>query len=165
MDTIPTDERANVAYLLGDSGLNAIAKDSYQGQVIDLCANNVVEVDNASGAGSGNEIDLEQLALWDPDIILFGPDSIYDSVYEEAAWKELTAVKTKEIYLVPSTPYNWLNYPPTVNQVMGMQWLPRLLYPEKFDTSIEDVTRAYYKLFYSYDLSDTELIELLQGAV
>ncbi len=43
---------------------------------------------------------------------------------------------------------------------MGLQWLPRLLYPDKFDTSIADVTKSYYKTFYGYELTDAEVAEL-----
>ncbi|MBQ6452980.1 MAG: ABC transporter substrate-binding protein, partial [Coriobacteriales bacterium] len=74
------------------------------------------------------------------------------------------AVKSGRVYEVPSEPYCWLNNPPSVNQIMGVQWLPRLLYPDKFSTSIEDVTRSYYMTFYGYVLSDTELAELLAHA-
>ena len=48
---------------------------------------------------------------------------------------------------------------------MGLQWLPRLLYPDAFDDSIEDATRAYYSTMYNYDLSDTELADLIKDAV
>ena len=48
---------------------------------------------------------------------------------------------------------------------MGMQWLPRLLYPDYFDDTIADVTKSYYSLFYGYDLSDEELDELLANAL
>ena len=58
-----------------------------------------------------------------------------------------------------------MNNPPTVNQLMGMQWLPRLLYPDAFDDSIQDVTRAYYSTMYGYDLTDADLAELLEGAL
>ena len=54
--------------------------------------------------------------------------------------------------------------PPTVNQLMGLQWLPRLLYPDAFDDSIEDVTRAYFHTMYHYDLTDAELADLLKDA-
>lgn len=47
----------------------------------------------------------------------------------------------------------------------GLQWLPRLLYPDAFDDSIEDATRAYYSTMYNYDLSDTELADLIKDAV
>ncbi len=46
-----------------------------------------------------------------------------------------------------------------------MQWLPRLLYPDAFDDSIQDVTRAYYSTMYGYDLTDADLAELLEGAL
>ena len=48
---------------------------------------------------------------------------------------------------------------------MGMQWLPRLLYPDAFDDSIEDVTKDYYKTMYNYELTNAELGELLTGAL
>ena len=165
MDTIPESDRVNMAYLLGENGLNAIAKTSVQAQVIDMVANNVVVVDDVSGKGRGNEISLEQIAVWNPELIIFQSGSIYDSVGTDPAWSQIAAIADNNYYEVPSNPWCWMNNPPTVNQLMGMQWLPRLLYPDKFDDSIEDVTKAYYSTMYGYDLSDAELSEILQGAL
>lgn len=165
MATIPDSERVNLGYFLGDAGLNTIAKNSYQGQVIDLCANNVAVLDNVTGSGQGQEVSLEQIALWNPDLIIFAPDSIYDTVADDPAWDGIAAIDNGNFYETPATPYNWLNNPPTVNQVMGMQWLPRLLYPDKFDTSIADVTKSYYKMFYGYELTDEEVANLTAKAL
>ena len=165
MATIPDSERVNLGYFLGDAGLNTIAKDSYQGQVIDLCANNVAVLEKATGSGQGQEVSLEQIALWNPDLIIFAPDSIYDTVADDPAWDGIAAIDNGNFYETPATPYNWLNNPPTVNQVMGMQWLPRLLYPDKFDTSIADVTKSYYKTFYGYDMSDQEVADMTAKAL
>lgn len=164
MATIPEGERVRMAYLLGANGLNAIAKTSFQGQVIDMCADNVVVVDDVSGKGNGNEISLEQIALWNPDLIIFQAGSIYDTVGDDPAWAGIAAIGSGRYYQVPDDPYCWMNNPPTVNQLMGMQWLPRLLYPDRFDDTIADVTRAYYKTMYQYDLSDAELADLLADA-
>ena len=82
----------------------------------------------------------------------------------DPAWKGIAAIDSGNYYQVPNVPYCWLNNPPTVNQLMGLQWLPRLLYPDAFDDSIEDVTRTYYSTMYNYDLSDTELADLLKDA-
>ncbi len=165
MATIPESERVNLGYFLGDAGLNTIAKTSYQGQVIDLCANNVAVLEKATGSGQGQEVSLEQIALWNPDLIIFAPDSIYDTVADDPAWDGIAAIDNGNFYETPATPYNWLNNPPTVNQVMGMQWLPRLLYPDKFDTSIADVTKSYYKTFYGYDMSDQEVADMTAKAL
>ena len=165
MATIPDSERVNLGYFLGDAGLNTIAKNSYQGQVIDLCANNVAVLEKATGSGQGQEVSLEQIALWNPDLIIFAPDSIYDTVADDPAWDGIAAIDNGNFYETPASPYNWLNNPPTVNQVMGMQWLPRLLYPDKFNTSIADVTKSYYKMFYGYDMSDREVADMTAKAL
>ena len=47
MENIPENERVRMAYLLGDNGLNAIAKTSFQAAVVDMVADNVVVVDTA----------------------------------------------------------------------------------------------------------------------
>ena len=134
MAGIPDDQRVRVAYLLGDNGLNAIAKTSFQAAVVDMVADNVVVVDDVSGKGNGNEISLEQIALWNPDLIVFQTGSIYDTVGDDPAWAGIAAIDSGNYYQVPNVPYCWLNNPPTVNQLMGLQWLPRLLYPDASTT-------------------------------
>lgn len=165
MDAIPKDERANMAYLVGDAGLNAIAKGSYQGSVVEMCANNVVVVEKATGSGLGNEISLEQIAVWDPELIVFGPNSIYDEVGHDPAWAGISAIATHNYYEVPNEPWTWLNNPPTINQILGMQWLPRVCYPDKFDNDLQDVVTGYFKTFYNYDLTQAEYRDLIEHAV
>lgn len=165
MAGIPEDQRVRMAYLLGDNGLNAIAKTSFQGAVMDMVADNVVVVDDVSVKGNGNEVSLEQIALWNPDLIIFQTGSIYDTVGDDPAWVGIAAIDNDNYYQVPNDPWCWMNNPPTVNQLMGLQWLPRLLYPDAFDDSIEDVTRAYYSTMYHYALTDDELADLVKDAV
>ena len=165
MAGIPENERVRMAYLLGENGLNAIAKTSFQGAVMDMVADNVVVVDDVSGKGNGNEVSLEQIALWNPDLIIFQTGSIYDTVGDNPAWAGIAAIDNDNYYQVPNDPWCWMNNPPTVNQLMGLQWLPRLLYPDAFDDSIEDVTRTYYSTMYHYDLTDEELADLVKDAV
>lgn len=165
MASIPEEERANVLYILGEDGTNVLGKGTFQAQVVDMCADNLAVMDNPSNQGQGSETSLEQIALWNPDTIIFAYGSIYDTVADDPAWDGIAAIDNGSYYEAPGTPYNWLNYPPTVNQVMGMQWLPRLLYPNKFDDSIADVTKSYYQTFYGYELSDEECNELIANAV
>lgn len=164
MAGIPEDQRVRFAYLVGDAGLSAIAKGSFQGQVVDMVTNNVVVVENVSSKGSGNEVSLEQIAVWNPDMIVFGKDSIYDTVGDEVAWQGVSAIDSDNYFEVPSEPYVWLNHPPTVNQILGLQWLSRLCYPDQFDNGIKDVVTDYYKTFYGYELSDAEYEELTAKA-
>ena len=81
-------EKANLLYITGDAGLNVIAQGSYHAEIIDLLSNNLAVVDSPSSKGTGNEVDMEQLMLWNPDVILFAPDSVYASVGDDPGWAE-----------------------------------------------------------------------------
>lgn len=165
LDTIPAEERVHAAYLLGDAGLNAMAKGTFQAGVIDAVTDNVAVIEGAKGSGLGSETSFEQIALWNPDLILFAPESIYDTVADDPAWQTIAAVESGNFYEVPAAPYNWISTPPSVNQIMGLQWLSRLCYPDKFSDDIATVTKDYYKNVFGYELSDDECNELVAKAV
>ena len=148
---VPEGERPRAAYLLGDTGTNAMARGGFQSGIIDLCSDNVVVVDDPSSSGKGNEIGLEQIALWDPELIVFVGD--------------LTAIKSGNYFRAPSEPYNWISMPASVNQIIGLQWYARLCYPSYFDDDLRDVVGEYYQLFYGHDLTDEEYDALMRGAV
>ena len=165
IEAVPADQRVKVAYLLGDAGLNAMAKGSFQGTVVDMIADNLAEFEQAGGSGLGNETNFEQIALWDPAMIIFAPDSIYDTVADDPTWQTLTAVQQGNYYAVPGEPYNWISSPPGINQILGMQWFAHLCYPDQFDDSIADVAKGYYKTFYGYELTDEACDELIANSV
>lgn len=162
--TIPEANRVKVAYLLGDAGLNVMGKGSFQGTVVDAIADNVAVLEKAGGSGLGSETSFEQIALWDPAMIIFAPDSIYNTVSDDATWQTLAAISSGNYYAVPGEPYNWISSPPGINQVLGYQWFARLCYPDKFTDSITDIVKDYYKAFYGYSLTDDECKTLLAGA-
>ena len=159
------DNRANVLYCLGDQGLNVIAKDSYHGEVIDLMTNNLAVVDTPSSMGTGNEADLEQLLLWDPDIILFAPQSIYAAVGGDDTWQGLKAIRNGNYYEVPFGPYNWMGFPPSVNRYLGMLWMGSLLYPDYVDYDLYTEVARYYQLFYHCELSQEQFDALTANSI
>ena len=67
--------KANLLYISGDKGLNVIAKGSYHAEILDQLSNNLAVVDQPSSKGTGNEVDMEQILKWNPDVILFAPGS------------------------------------------------------------------------------------------
>ena len=165
VDAIPADQRVKVSYLLGDAGVNTLAKGTFHAAIIDLCADNVSVVENAKGSGMGSEVGFEQVALWNPELIVFGPDSIYDTVGDDPAWQTIDAIKNNNYYEVPSAPYNWMSQPPSINQIMGLQWFARVCYPDKFETSIADVTKEYYKVVLGSELTDDDVQALTANSV
>ena len=121
--------KARLLYCAGDTGINVIAQGSYHAEIIDLLANNLAVVNNPSSKGTGNEVDLEQIMLWNPDVIIFAPASIYSTVGSNQEWASISAIENKRYYEVPYGPYNWMGFPPSVQRYLGMIWLAQILYP------------------------------------
>lgn len=148
-----TAEKKSLVLCLGETGLNVIAANSYHSEVIDLLSDNLAVVDAPSGRGTGNEVDMEQLLLWDPEVLLFSPGSVFDTAAEDPIWQQLRAVQSGTYYEVPEGPYNWLSFPPSVQRYLGMQWLAALLYPELWQGDFYDTAAEYFRLFYHTELS------------
>jgi iron complex transport system substrate-binding protein len=140
-------------YCLGRQGLNVLAKGSFHSEVFDWMTDNRALVDNPSSRGGGNETDLEQILLWDPELIFFGPGSIYAAAGTDPVWKQLRAVRSGAYYEVPSLPYNWMGSPPSINRYLGMLWMGKILYPQYADYDLYTEVAEYYRLFYGYELS------------
>lgn len=166
MEAVDADgARKSILYCLGDSGTFVIAKDSFHAETINMMGNNVAVVEDVVHSGMGNEVDLEQLLVWNPDVILFAPDSIYDSVGQQDGWQGLSAIAAKNYYQTPYGPYGWLSAPPSVQQYLGMVWLGNLLYPNYVNYNLQDIVTEYYSLFYSCDLTDEMYHTLMEGAM
>ena len=166
MERVDADgARKGVLYCLGDKGTNVIAEGSFHAETINLLCRNLAVVDEVVTNGLGNEVDLEQLLLWDPDVVLFAPDSCYDSIAGEAQWQSLRAVAEGRYYRTPSGPYGWLSSPPAVQRYLGMLWLGELLYPEYTDYDLQTEVTEYYRLFYGCELTDEMYRELMENAL
>lgn len=159
-------EKANVLYVTGDMGQNVIAAGSYHAEILNLLTNNLAVVDEPSSKGTGNEVSMEQILTWDPDVVIFAPESIYDTVADDAAWQSVTAIKNGAYYEVPFVPYNWMGFPPSVQRYLGMMWLSKVLYPDataEYDL-FSDV-QEYYKLFYHCDLTQAQFDALVANSL
>ncbi|MCI8399051.1 MAG: ABC transporter substrate-binding protein [Oscillibacter sp.] len=145
--------RKKVLYIAGEAGLNVIAKGSFHAEIIDFMADNLAAVDEPSSLGTGNEVDMEQLLNWNPDVILFAPDSVYETVGADPAWQTITAVQNGAYYEVPMGPYNWMGFPPSVQRLLGMLWAAKVLYPEAAEYDLYKEAARYFELFYHCELT------------
>lgn len=157
--------RKRVLYCLGDTGCNVIAKGSFHAETINMMADNLAVLEEVVSKGTGNEVDMEQILLWNPEIILFAPDSICDSVGSDAAWQSVPAIAAGNYYRTPEGPYGWLSSPPAVQRYLGILWLGALLYPEYCGYDLQEEVTEYYRLFYGCDLTDEMYQNLVQGAL
>ncbi len=162
---IAADESVRVMFTAGADGLGTNAKGSTQAQVIELVgAENAILVEDVINKGGGNLINLEQLYLFDPDVILFSPDSYYAAAADDAAWQQLTAVRNGEFYEIPDEPYNWMANPPSINMLLGVWWLGNLIYPQYYDYDMGEKAQEIFRTLWNYELSGEETAALLANS-
>lgn len=157
-------EKKTLLYITGE-GHNVIAKGSYHAEIIDLLADNAAVVDEPSSKGTGNEVDMEQILAWDPEFIIFAPNTVYDSVAEDETWQSLQAVRDGNYAEAPFGPYNWMGFPPSVQRYLGMMWMARVLYPEAADYDLYEEVHNYYDMFYHCDLSEEQFSALTANSL
>lgn len=159
------DNKVRALYVTGEEGLNVLAAGSYHAELIDLLVENLAVVEEPSSKGSGNAVSMEQIAVWNPDFVIFAPGSIYSTVTEYDAWNEVTAIAAGDYIETPQGPHNWMGSPPSVQRYLGMIWLTAVLYPEYCDYDMQAEITEYYRLFYGCDLTQEQYDALTANAL
>lgn len=166
MEKVDADNaRKRLAYCLGENGTYVLAEGSFHAETVNLMSANVAQVEDVVSTGTGNEVDLEQILVWNPEVIIFAPDSCYDTVADSPQWQSVAAIAQGQYYKVPYGPYGWLSSPPSVQRYLGMLWLGQLLYPEYVNYDLQEEVTAYYQLFYNCDLTDEMYQTLMINAL
>lgn len=165
INQVGTAGKSRLLYCLGDQGHNVIARDSYHSEVIDLLADNLAVVESPSAKGLGNEVDMEQILLWNPDVILFAPGSVFADVASDESWQKVAAVASGRYYEVPYGPDNWLGFPPSVQRYLGMLWMTKLLYPANATYDLHAEVARFYQLFYHSELTAEQYSSMTANAL
>lgn len=139
-------------------GLEAIPSGNFHGEVLEAVGGvNVVPSTFSSG---GNAISLEQLFLWNPDVIILSNEDAYNSILAEtSSWQTLDAVKNGRVYLVPEIINNWIDSPPSINRLIGIWWAADVFYGSQAGADVRAEAERFYTLFYGYGISEDELAE------
>lgn len=154
------DDKLKILSCTGSDGFTVTEKGSSHSEILDMVGINVADVE-----GNGGMVDIEQIHIWDPDVVLFLPGSIYSSVGDMPEWNTLEAIKNGNYYEVPNGPYCWNGYPPTVNRYLGLLWMTATFYPDQCDYDLEKEVKEYYSVFYGCRLTDKQYDVLVKNAV
>lgn len=149
---IPPAERKQV-YLAGADGfLSSCGSDFYQHYLIEKAGGINVA---AELKGGWQQVSAEQLVSWNPDVIVADPyckEGVADAVKMDPGLKAIPAVKSGEMYRFPSVG-QWTF--PIPQSAMGVLWLSKTLYPEKFaDIELTTEVDNYYQEFFGKKYSE-----------
>jgi iron complex transport system substrate-binding protein len=152
-------QRPRVYYARGPRGLETGLGGSINVETIELLAQNV-----AGGTHGGlATVSIEQVLLWNPDVIITIDQEFAANVRNDPAWAPVKAVRDGRVHLSPKLPFGWVDFPPCVNRLIGLSWLAKLLYPDLFPEDLRALTREFYARFYHVTPSDAQIDRVLAG--
>jgi iron complex transport system substrate-binding protein len=158
----PADERPLVYYGRGPDGLETgLAGSQAMG---DIEQAGVINVAASLGRGELTRVTRDQIFAWNPAIVIAQQRPFYNSLLRSTAWRGLTAVASKRVYLAPADPFGWIDEPPSVNRIIGLYWLTALFYPDQYQEDLHTNVREFYDKFYGVKLTDRQLETLVRPA-
>ena len=120
-------------------------------------------------AGSRTQIDKEQFLEWNPEYIFIdhggmndgkNVEEIREDIYKDKNYKNIEAVKNKNIYLSPSGVFYW---DMGLQKILLLMNVARILHPEEFSQlDMEYEVMDFYERFYDYPLTREEAGKILQ---
>jgi len=160
IDRIPESERPRVYYGRGPRGLETGLDGSINMETIEfLGARNVA----AERKGGLVTVSIEQVLAWNPDVIITIDRDFAASVKSDPLWAPVKAVQNGRVHLSPGLPFGWVDFPPSVNRLIGLWWLAKALYPGQFPEDLKPLTRDFYTRFYHLTPSDAQIETVLSG--
>jgi len=156
---VTADQRPRVYYARGPRGLVTSLGGSINVETIELIGCNV-----AGGAPGGlANVSIEQVLLWNPDVIVTIDLDFSNAVRSDPSWASVKAVRDNQVHLSPKMPFGWVDFPPSINRLIGLWWLAKILYPERFPEDLRVLTRDFYARFYHVTPTDAQIDQVLAG--
>jgi len=126
----------------------------YQTSIIEIAGGISV---SAELTGYWNDVNLEQIAVWDPDLIIVPPygGATVEAITDSPEWQILDAVQEGQVYQMPKLVVPWDT--PAPDSVLAIVWLSQLLFPDQVELDCAEQAAYFYSIFYDYALSVEEL--------
>jgi iron complex transport system substrate-binding protein len=160
VEKVPESQRPRVYYARGPRGLETGLGGSINVETIEFLGARNVAAERKGGLAT---VSLEQVLLWNPDVIVTIDRDFAASVRTDPVWAEVAAVRAGRVHLSPTLPFGWVDFPPSVNRLIGLWWLAKILYPGQFPEDIGALTRDFYRRFYHVTPTDAQIEHVLAG--
>ena len=156
LEALAEDERVRVLFL-GTDPMQVASGDMYQTHLIEAAGGVSVSEELR---GYWNEVNLEQVLLWNPDVILippYGPVQPED-ILGNPDWASIGAVRDGRVHRMPRViaPMDT----PVPESLLGLAWMATLFYPDLVRLDLRTEVDRFYAFYYGYELAEAELEHL-----
>jgi iron complex transport system substrate-binding protein len=159
IELVAASDRPKVYYARGPRGLSTGLGGSINVETIEMLGRNVA---GETQGGLAN-VSIEQVLVWNPDVIITIDQEFAATVRNDRSWAAVKAVRDNRIHLSPKMPFGWVDFPPSVNRLIGLWWLAKILYPERFPEDLRTLTAEFYTRFYHVTPSPAQIDHVLAG--
>ncbi|MDD3878869.1 MAG: ABC transporter substrate-binding protein [Syntrophomonas sp.] len=161
--TIPQEERVKVYHSINEATRTDI-KGSLSADWLEATGADNVSLNKDLKSLEGKYFaSLEQILLWNPEVILVNEMGVADYILTNKQWSPLQAVKNKKVWQLPNGISRW-GHPSSPETPLAILWTAKTLYPEKFlDLDMAAETKAFYKDFFGLELSDDVVDRIIAG--
>ena len=149
-----TEEERPKVLFTGTSPLRVASGDMYQTDLIEIAGGVSV---SAELTGYWNDVNLEQIVAWDPDVIIvpsYGGATV-SAITDDPDWQILDAVQEGQVYQMPKLVIPWDT--PSPDSVLGIIWLNQALFPDQSDLDCKEQARFFYVNYYDFTPTAGEL--------
>jgi iron complex transport system substrate-binding protein len=119
----------------------------------------------ADVVGNGRPVTLEQVAVWDPDVIIVGTapnQQNRQAILDDPRWREIKAVKTGKVFVNPTGAYLWDRH--SAEAALQVLWAAKTIHPELFsDLDIKRETINFYAKYFHHALTDDEYTSIVNA--
>jgi iron complex transport system substrate-binding protein len=121
-----------------------------------------ISVTNNGRSTESYSFSIEQLFAWDPDILIVATPDDLQELREDSRFAHLKAVAAKRFYLAPIGAHLWANR--TVEQPLTLLWAASIFLPSDWkNLNLAEETRAFYRRFFHYEMTEQEARAILSG--
>lgn len=154
---LPEQARPRVLFC-GTDLLRVASGDMFQTELIRLAGGRSV---SAGLSGYWQNVNLEQVLLWNPEVILiapYGPVRPAD-ILENPDWQAIEAVKAGRVFKVPHLAAPWDT--PLPDAALGLLWMAKLLHPDLVEVDLVAEVQGFYRDFYGWEVPEEVVTRLL----
>ncbi len=156
---LPESARPGVYY----TSVSALRTEG-RGSMVDawIAAAGGTNVAARAGIGDDAQIRIEDLLVWDPQIVVVMKPATRDAILTDPRWKTVRAVREGRVLVNPAGINAWCTR--AAEAALQVLWAAQSFHPTRFaDLDIGAETRHFYRIFYNLELTDDELARVMRG--
>ena len=155
--SIPPGKRLRVYYAESTDGLATECDQSYHADAIKRAGGVIVHQCLLKTPMGMERVSFEQVMLYNPDVIVASDPGFEAMAYADPRWRSIKAVAEHRILSAPRTPFNWIDRPPSIMRIIGVQWLAARFYPGVYAIDLRRELREFHQRYLGIDPTPEDL--------